>query len=329
VALMLFLRGGWRNWKGWLACGVLFALICGPWYVAHAGDLRGQTSGAIGTAGGPSTPLWYGSVHFPETDTFANFAWYAWNLVNHQLYLPLTLFFVVGLAWAARELVVRRFERGSYLPELLAGGLVGYIGVSLIVLKDPRYSLPCLVFIAAIATGWIVTLPRRPRIAAVTVLATLFVVNTVSHDFGVGGTHAITTPWTVASPIGEYSFTVINEAGYFEGPPSRSAQPFVDLLDRIRARGARAVAMDGPAFSSGGWHLGGTTLLVVGRTDLLLSFSPQAVRSRSDFWITRLPIAATGRPPCIVSPLADDGTGLYVYRGRVPKDPARVAPDCP
>ena len=329
LVLMLLLRGGWRHPKGWLACGLLFAVVCGPWYVGHLDDLRGQTSGAIGTAAGPSTPLWYGTVHFPERGTLANFAWYGWNLVNHQLYLPLTLFFVAGLGWAARELVVRRRLRDSYLPELLAGGLVGYVGVSMIVLKDPRYSLPCLVFVAAIATGWIVALPRRLRIAAMAVLAALFVVNTVNHNFGVGGIHRITTPWTVESPLGEYSFTVLNEAGYFEGGPSRSAQPFVDLLERIEMRGGRAVAMDGAAFDSGGWRLGDTTLLVVGHTDLLLSFSPDAVRTRADFWITRLPIADVGRRPCIRSPIADDGTGLYVYRGRVPRDPARVAPDCP
>jgi hypothetical protein len=329
LALMLFLRGGWRNWKGWLAFGVLFAAVCGAWYIGHLDDLRGQTSGAIGTAAGPATPLWYGSVHFPEPGTFANFAWYGWNLVNHQLYLPLTLFFAAGLAWAVWQVAVRRRWRDSYVPELLAGGLVGYVGVSMIVLKDPRYSLPCLVFIAVLATGWIVTLPRRPQLVAVALLVTVFVLNTVTHNFGVGGYHEIATPWKVSSPLGEYSFKVVNQAGYFEGAPSRRAEPFVDLLDRIHERGGRAVALDGPAFSSGGWHLGGTTLLVIGRTKLGLSFDPAAVRSRADFWVARLPVEAVGRPPCIRSPLADDGSGLYVYRGRVPENPRRTVPDCP
>ncbi|HEV2786739.1 MAG TPA: glycosyltransferase family 39 protein [Solirubrobacteraceae bacterium] len=330
LALMLFLRGGWRNWKGWLACGVLFAVICAPWYIGHLDDLRGQTSGAIGTAASdPSTPLWYDRVHFPETWTFANFAWYGWNLVNHQLYLPLTLFFLAGLGWSLREVALRRRWKDSYLPELLAGGMVGYVGVSMIVLKDPRYSLPCLVFIAAIATGWITTVSRPGRTALMAVLAAVFVVNTLNHNFGVGGIHAITTSATVPSPIREYSATVLNEAGYFEGGPSRSAQPFVDLLHRIEARGGRAVAMDLAAFSSGGWHPGGTTLLVAGHTELPLTFGPEAVRTRSDYWITRLSIEDVGRPPCIPSPFADDETGLYVYRGRVPRNPARTTPDCP
>lgn len=329
LALVLFLRGGWRNWKGWLACGVLFAVICGPWYVGHLDDLRGQTSGAIGTAGGPSTPLWYAGVHFPETWTFANFAWYGWNLVNHQLYLPLTLFFLAGLGWSVRELALRRRWKDSYLPELLAGGLVGYVGVSMIVLKDPRYSLPCLVFVAAIATGWITTLARWPRTVLVAALAAVFVVNTFNHNFGVGGVHSITTSATVPSPIREYSATVLNERGYFEGGPSRSAQPFVHLLHRIEDRGGRMVAMDRDAFSWGGWHPTGTTLLVLGRTDLDLTFEPEAVRTRSDYWITRLSIEDVGRRPCMVSPFEADGTGLYVYRGRVPRNPAATEPDCP
>lgn len=327
IAAMLFLRGGWRNWRGWLVCGVVFTLVCGPWYVVHLDDLRGQTSGAVGGAGA-STPVWYGSVHYPERGSIANYAWYGWNLVNHQLYLPLTLFFLIGLGWAGWQLRVRRVVRDSYLPELLAGGLVGYLGVSLIVLKDPRYSLPALVFVAVIATAWIVALPRRARRLAVGVLVALLVLNTASQNLGIGGHHVLKTPWAVASPIGEYSFTLASELGYFEGPPSRNAQPFVDLLNRIHMRGGRAVALDEPAFSSGGWHLAGTTLLVVGHTKLLLTFAPESVRSRSDYWVTRLPIDATGRPPCIASPLADDGTGLYVYRGRVPRS-ARAATDCP
>jgi len=40
-------------------------------------------------------------------------------------------------------------------------------------------------------------------------------------------------------------------------------------------------------------------------------------------------VAAVGREPCFMSPLAPDGTGIYVYRGRVPQNVSRVGADCP
>ena len=46
-------------------------------------------------------------------------------------------------------------------PELLAGAVVSYICMTLLLHKDPRYTLPALVFVAVLATGWIATLSRR------------------------------------------------------------------------------------------------------------------------------------------------------------------------
>ncbi len=330
IVAMLFLRGGWRNWKGWLAFGTLFVGIAGPWYLDHLDDLRGQTTGAVGggPAGTPSTPLWYDTVHFPEHGSIANFTWYGWNLVNHQLYLPLTLFALAGAGWAVWR-VVRDRGRDSYLPELLAGCFVGYLGASWIVLKDPRYTLPCLVYLAVISTAWIVAMPRKPRLLATGVLVGLFVLNTLNHNFGVGGVHTINTAKTVPSPLGEYSLKIVNANGYFEGGPSKSAQPFVDLLDRSYPRGVRSVIVDEESFTGPGYGIGATTLLVT-RTKLALpGFTADLVTSDSDAWIIRVPVAGARYRPCIASLVEGDGTGIYLFRGRAPKRPERVKPDCP
>jgi hypothetical protein len=325
ILAAMMLRGGWRNWKGVLAFALVGAAIAGPWYIGHYGDLRPQTTGAVGAVG---VPIWYGNVPWPTRSSVSNYSWYGWALVNHQLYLPLTLFFVTGLGWAVWRLV-RRPWTGSHLPELLAGGAVGYLAMSLLLLKDPRYTLPCLVYVAVLGTAWIACLPRRPRIAVTALLVGVFVFNTVTHNFGVGGVHGIRTPWTVSSPIGEYSFMLVNETGYFEGGPDRRVEPLLDLFDRLYDRGARAVVLDEATLGPGGYHNGGLTLLVV-RTKLgLPGFIPEYVTKPTDAWVTRAPIRAVGRRPCIVSPLADDGTGIYVYRGRVPKDLRRARPDCP
>jgi 4-amino-4-deoxy-L-arabinose transferase-like glycosyltransferase len=327
VAGVMFLRAGWRNWKGVLAFGIVAGAISLPWYIGHLADLRGQTAGAVG-AGGAAPSIWYGSVSYPERESIANFTWYGWNLVNHQLWLPLTLFFLAGAGWAARRFV-KAPRLDDYFPELLVGGLIGYLGVSWIVLKDPRYSLPCLVFVAVLGTAWIPSLPRRWRIAAIAALVGVFVVNTANLNFGVGGTQVVKSPWTVASPLGEYSLTVLRDSGYIEGGPSKSAEPFVNMLDAAHASGITGVVIDSASFSTGGYHIGGMTLLVT-RTKLgLPGYTRDLVRKPTDAWVVRLPIAEVRHRPCASSFFPGDGTGIYLYRGRAPKDPGKVAPDCP
>jgi 4-amino-4-deoxy-L-arabinose transferase-like glycosyltransferase len=324
VIAMMLLRGGWRNWRGVVAFGVVAWAICGPWFFAHYYQLRSQTGGAVGAA----RPTWYGSVPYPERWSPENFTWYGWNLVNNQLYLPLFLFFVIGLVWAVRELVRRRAS-DSHVPELLAGGFIGYFATSLLVLKDPRYSLPCLVFVAVIATGWITALPRRGQLIAAGVLVAVFVFNTVQHNFDVGGQHKVSLPGAVASPIGEYTLTLVNDRGYSVGPPDRDAEPVLDLLERLHDDGVRNTIFDANTLRGGGYNLDGLRILARKAKLATPGFTPEFVKSRQDAWITRAAVDDVDRPPCLVSPLAPDGSGLYVYRGRVPKRMAEARTDCP
>lgn len=321
---MMVLRGGWRHWRGLLAFGVVVWAICGPWFVAHYYQLRGQTSGAVGAA----RPIWYGGVPYPERWSPENFTWYGWSLVNIQLYLPLFLFLVAGIGWAAWQLVRRR-AWDSYLPELLAGGFAGYLGVSLLVLKDPRYTLPCLVYVAVLATAWIVALPRRGRLIASGALVAILVLNTVQQNLGVGGQHRIVLPGAVASPIGEYSFVLVSDRGYSVAAPTRRAAPVLKLLERLHERGVRAAVFDPSTLPAGGYNLDGMRILAARAKLDVPGDTSDLVKTKQDAWITRAAIAAVGRRPCLASALAPDGTGLYVYRGRVPKRPASARPDCP
>lgn len=325
IIAMLVLRGGWRNVRGLVVCGAIAALFALPYYVDQFSSIRGQ---AEGFATGP-LPVWYGSVPFPTRDSAANYTWYFWNLVNNQLYLPLALFFFTGIAWATWRLVRSPREREGYLPELLAGGLVGYLAISLLVLKDPRYTLPCLVYIAVIATAWVASLRGRARQVLVGALIAVGVVNTVSHNLSIGGDHSISLPMAVSSPIGQYSFRLINENGFFTAAPSREAAPIVRLLDRLDDEGVPRAVFDQGSFSSGGYHLTGISLLALQSRAEVPGFSADLVTDPKTAWIVRADVATVGREPCFMSPLAPDGTGIYVYRGRVPEDLAKTGVDCP
>lgn len=324
IIAMLLLRGGWRNVKGVLVFGGVAASLAFPYYIDQFSSIRGQADGFVT---GP-VPVWYGTVPYPTRGSVENFTWYLWNLVNNQLYLPLALFFVTGLAWALWRLV-RAPRDAGYLPELLIGGLVGYLAISMLVLKDPRYTLPCLVYIAVISTGWIASLPGRARRAAIGALVAVAVVNTASHNLSIGGDHSIRLPMAVDSPIGQYTFRLINENGFFTAAPSREAEPIVEMLDRLAQEGVPRAVFDQGSFSTGGYHLTGVALLALQSDATVPGFTTDLVKDAATAYILRADVARVGREPCFMSPLAPDGSGIYVYRGRVPKDVSQTATDCP
>lgn len=147
---------------------------------------------------------------------------------------------------------------------------------------------------------------------------------------GVGGTQNIVTSKAIpGNPIGEYIATVYRDTGYFEGPPVRTHAPFVELLDDLHDElGVRRAVPHQPDFSKRPFSLVGTTVLVKGSKLELEGFTSAFVHDRRDAWIVRMKTSNAGRPPCVVTP-NNDGTGLYVYLGRIPADHRKVKPDCP
>jgi Dolichyl-phosphate-mannose-protein mannosyltransferase len=324
LLLVLFLRGGWRQWKNVLLFGVIVLSLVLPWYAEHYSDLTAMTAGATTTAG--RADRWYGSVGFPDLWTVQNFTWYFWNLINNQLYLPLAMFFFVGLV-AAVVALARRIRRrpadtkpstsNRYLPELLAGGLVGYLGLTYINLDDPRYTFPCLVYIALIGTWWIVKLGRRWLMVAAVGLVGIFCVNTAMLNFGIADGVGITTSKTVPSPIGEYSATVISPAGYIEGKPLRGGlrPDMLDLLRKARADGAEKVI-----FQPETLNVGGTNLFALGilarMADLDVPGYSIDLMGPKDIFVFRASADQVGGKPFCIDAKAGDGTGIYMTKGR-------------
>jgi 4-amino-4-deoxy-L-arabinose transferase-like glycosyltransferase len=322
LVLVLLLRGGWRNRTGFLAFAGVALLLVLPWHLAHLGDLLSQTEGA--TDG--RALVWYGSETYPSRWSPANFTWYGWAAVNTQLYLPLTLFVVGGGGYAAWRLARGR-ERDTYLPELLAGGIVAYAGISLINLDDPRYTLPALVYAAVLGTWWVTRLPRPAMLATAAVLGAILVANTVIHDAGIGDPVRIDLPGAKDDPIARGSLTLVSGAGYVEGAPRRDGiRPDLQaLLERARRDGARRAVFDvttmGP---SAGFNPG--QLRVIGRLAGLritpLETPALPAPEPGDVIVTRLPVRDAGLPPCVPS---GAGYGIYLLSapGGAPSCPAR------
>jgi hypothetical protein len=169
----------------------------------------------------------------------------------------------------------------------------------------------------------------RARQVAIGALIAIGVVNTVSHNLSIGGDHSISLPMAVDSPIGQYKFRLVNENGFFTAAPSREAEPIVEMLDRLAQEGVPRAVFDQGSFSTGGYHLTGIALLALQSDAEVPGFTTDLVKDPETAYIVRADVAKAGREPCFMSPLAPDGTGIYVYRGRVPRDIAQAGIDCP
>ena len=228
VAVML-IGGGWKQWRN-LALGALAALIvAGPYYLVHFSEVTnlgqettvGPEIGAVGTTYDRDARI-----------SFDNFTWYIWSAINEQYFVPFLLLFAAGFVTALRDL------RRRFVPELLSGVVVTYLALVLLLsVRDARYTLPLLVYIAVISTGWIATTSRlalrRIGLAVLALAATLNVAASLTDAL----------PTLRASPGGPFqlgrdpgSFTFLDDAGYLVGAPQ--PDPFwTDLLSAAKRDG--------------------------------------------------------------------------------------------
>lgn len=309
LALALLVRGGWKHWRNAVLASGLFLILVEPWYFAHLADVRGLASGAVQ----PQAVLWYGSVPYPSRWSIENFTWYWWSAVNNQLYVPLVAFAVVGII-VSLALSLRERREESYVPELVFGLLVAYVGVSMISLDDPRYFLPATVYLAVLGTGWITRLPVTARIVAAGVLATVLIVNTATQNWvDRPQTLSWALPNAPASPIGERTFTILSNRGYIEGQPHEDGVTpgFVDLLKRAREDGAKQVVFQPESMNSGGYNLFGLAIFARAAGLQVPGFDFRAL-GPEDIYVFRLARDQVDRPACLRS---WDTTGIYMFKG--------------
>jgi len=104
---------------------------------------------------------WYAQVEGdPPLFTLRALLWYAWDLVSLQLFVVPFALLLIGLVVSLRD---RGTARRNVYPLLFFAGL--YVVQTLLVSKDPRYSLPLLAGAAVLGTYWIDRLRRGPRAA--------------------------------------------------------------------------------------------------------------------------------------------------------------------
>jgi 4-amino-4-deoxy-L-arabinose transferase-like glycosyltransferase len=332
IVLMALLRGGWRNRRGLLAFAGVALIVGAPWYVDHVSQfstfLQVSTANKIVVPGDVTAPI-----------SVASFVWYFWNILNSQLLVPLFGLLVGGTAWmaltlyrhrrealgaklsrgptrvaqAARRSAVRVDERalGARL-EFFVGALVAWLFITVTPSHDIRYGIPLLPYLAVIATGWIVYLPRTAYWVAIAVLALGVSANTLGTTFGVGKTVQLELVHPL--PQGEEAaddITFYSNGGFLVAGPSRDGD-VPGLLSALKREGVDTVAWAAEQSTAPDFDTEG--LLPLARIAGLtagITRRPEFANTSTIATLIHLPIAARTPPTC--TRLAD-GTGVWVVR---------------
>ena len=303
LLLVVLVRGGWRNWLGLIVFLFVLQNVALPWYAYHWHAIRETFNTLGGQAGLPAT-----SIQTPPRFTLQNLGWYGWNLVNEQVMAPFTLAFLIGAGAAAWRLVRRRVAAGSVEPELLGGVVVSYLGMTYLTHKDPRYTLPLLVYVAVLGTGWIATLSRpRLRLVLSCAVVALAVVYFAGMSFGVGGAVRLKLPGAQDNIIYRRQLTLYETSGWVRGGPVRDADVH-SLLQGLKREGIDGVILETGSnpidFNSLGLHV--STISV----DMGYNEDPPLPDSREAYLVLLPPVAAAPRP----CQRLNDGSGIYAVR---------------
>jgi 4-amino-4-deoxy-L-arabinose transferase-like glycosyltransferase len=308
LVAVAFLRGGWRNWRGVLAFALALFVVAGPWYLYHRHQLAGLVSLHDGQAEANANAA--GSF-FPERLSRKSFGWYFWSALNIQLLAPLTLTVLVGAVLAVRA-CVRRWRPENLLPELLGGAFVSWLGVTLITHKDPRYSLPALVYMAVLGSGWIATATLRWRGPLTAAFAAIVIFNLIGVSTGLGGTVRFALPGApTSSVLAERHITLYSPDGWLRGGPEHDGD-LLALMRGLKRVGVRTVTFDAGSTNSIDFNTSGLQVLAAeAGLPVTAVYNPGGLGPR-DAFVLRHVLQPWDPPPC---QRLNDGTGVYVVLG--------------
>ncbi len=305
LTAVVFLHGGWRNWRGFATFVAVALLVGTPWYIQHSSELGRMIELS---SSGPGTP----PGNIPPTFSMENLQWYFWSILNSQLLLPLFLLAVGGIVWMAVTTVRSRGKNALRLEFLLGGFLAWFVITFPDAHHDIRYGLPMIGFLAVVATGWIVHLPRAARSAAIAVVVLGVSANTLGITFGVGGNAEAkltsNPPPTEAFPDQVKFFTT---AGFLVAAPSRDGD-VPGLLKALRREGVTTISWSAsqsvdPEFSLEGLR----PLAQIAGLAPAITEQPQYAPQASVATLLREPVTAHTQPPCT---RLRDHTGVWVVR---------------
>lgn len=236
IVVSVVCRGGHRQRSGLAAFLGCALIVAGPWYLYHLHQLLTTFTTIAQLRPNPAQA--------PPIVSGANLSWYFWDLVNQQAGGPLALAFLAGFVIAVARATK---DRQSPIRDLLAGAVSSYVLISCLNHKDPRYSLPALVYVAVLGTFWVPRIERRALRWFLTVgVSGVALLSSVGMSFGLGGAGTrlmVSLPGAAATMIDPGSFTLYENQGWLRGAPTQDGNALA-LLRAMRQEGVRSLAVD-------------------------------------------------------------------------------------
>lgn len=311
LLIVVVARGGWRNWRGLIAYALMLGAIGAPWYVYHHAQLS-QLVIAHTSAANEAEPNPLGGT-YPTLLSLKNLSWYFWDAANIQLFGVLLLMFLAGVVAAVRRCAKRPWAAENIYPELLGGVLVAWAGMTWLTHKDPRYSLPALVYLAVLGTAWIVSVRASVRRWLLAALLIAVAGSFVGVAFGLGGNGYqlhLALPGADAqdNPLGERFITLYSTSGWLRGKPENNDGNVPALLSGLRRDGVTAVTFC--CANPIDFNVIGLSVMTR-EAGLANPVNPAALRPQDVFLAVHGPEPGIPRPCQTLS----DGIGIYPVLG--------------
>ena len=308
VAVTAF-RGGRKAWRGQLAFTLAALLVALPWYVTEFTLVGKLGSSAIAATGDSAL----GSNLAPAPLSLDNLEWYFWNMLDAQLYAPLFAFAAIGWLWTIVGFVRRR-PVSRFASELTIGAFVAWLAITETFIRDTRYSMPLLVYLAVFGVGWLTRLPRPGRAAAATTLALVGAVNIVGTSFGDGPRVNLSLPAKKAGILqGPRFLTLFSSGGFLVSGPERDGD-MLATLRALRHDGIRAIALEPTSAEDSAFSpVGIVALDIIAELATISEESTPVTRLTEEYAILRnAPVEPSEVPPCLT---LTNGTGVWIKIG--------------
>ena len=304
------IRGGPKAWRGMLTFAIIALAIALPWYVYEFAQVKALVSAAVGEAGNPGR----GSDVAPSLLSIGNLEWYVWNIANSQLYAPLFISCAIGWLWTMVGFVRRR-PVSRFAAELAIGAFVAWLAITETFIRDPRYSMPLLVYLAVFGVGWIMRVSRAARAAAVTALGIVGMINVTGISFGVARTVSLELPGAHPNLLQHPGVLTF----YTDGRDSLGTGPHTDgdmlgTLRALRRNGVVSIVLEGSTSADEAFSAPGMFVLdgIAGLGTVFDNRVSSASLTRRYASLRNGPIRTGETPPCV---RLDNGTGVWIRLG--------------
>lgn len=305
---VVLMRGGWRNWRGIVTFACALGVVAGPWYVYHRQELNSLVS--VHDGGGSTSAANEAGGFFPQRLSRKSFGWYFWSTVNIQVLAPLALAVLVGVVLAIRD-SLRDRSRENLRPELLGGLLVSWLGMTLVTHKDPRYTLPALVYMAVLGSGWIATALRGRKLLQGALVA-VAAINLIGVSTGLGSTLRVTLPGAPRnSVLAERKLTLYSPDGWLRGGPAHDGN-LLGLMRGLKRAGVSTVTFDAGSSDDINFNTSGLQALAIeAGVEPTFIYNLAGLGPRDAFLLRHVPVPGDPLPCQRLS----DGSGVYVVLG--------------